>query len=243
MSPPAGRAAAAIAAYLGVLLAADQLVGLRGQHALGAVTWAALVVACRPLSGARRAQVAVVVVVATCGEVVGSIVWGLYTYRLENLPSFVPPAHGLVFLGGVAVARWASARPRALVGAALAAVLAWGVAGITLLPREDLGGALGALVLACFLVFGRAPTVYAGVFFVVAGLELYGTALGTWAWAETAPGTSLSQGNPPSGIASGYVFFDIAALALAPRLLAASRRGARSRTAPAAPLPAPARSS
>ena len=36
-----------------------------------------------------RAQTLVVVVVATCAEVVGSLIWGVYTYRLENLPSFV----------------------------------------------------------------------------------------------------------------------------------------------------------
>ena len=34
------------------------------------------------------------------------------------------------------------------------------------------------------------------------------------------PGTDVPQGNPPSGVARGYVWFDIVALALAPRLLA-----------------------
>ena len=64
-----------------------------------------------------RAQALVVVVVATCAEVVGSIIWGVYTYRLENLPSFVPPvprprlprrrvARGL---GGAAAGRCSSA--------------------------------------------------------------------------------------------------------------------------------------
>ena len=95
-------------------------------------------------------------------------------------------------------------------------------------------GALGAALLAAFLLVGRAPAVYAGVFFVVAGLELYGTALGTWAWAETAPGTPITQGNPPSGIASGYVFFDIAALALAPWLQRAARAAASAKTLRAA---------
>ena len=228
----------AVAVYLAALLWLDRYVELPGQLLLGAVTWVALVCALKAASWELRAQTLVVVVVATCGEIVGSIVWGLYTYRLENLPSFVPPAHGLVYLGGFALAR--SLGPR-LVPIALAAVLAWGAAGITVLPRDDLGGALGALVLALFLLRGRAPAVYAGVFIVVAGLELYGTWLGTWYWAEVAPGTAITQGNPPSGIASGYVFFDIAALALAPRLLSLLR-GARSRFGLAPPLPDPARS-
>jgi len=211
----------AVAAYLAALLWVDRYVELPGQLLLGAITWLALAGALKAVSWELRAQTLLVVAVATCGELLGSIVWGLYTYRLENLPSFVPPAHGLVYLGGYALAR--SLGPR-LVPFALVAVLAWGAAGVTVLPREDLGGALGALLLALFLVRGRAPAVYAGVFVVVAGLELYGTWLGTWTWAETAPGTPITQGNPPSGIASGYVLFDIAALALAPLLLAFRRR-------------------
>ena len=90
-----------------------------------------------------------------------------------------------------------------------------------MLPREDVGGAIGAALLAIYLVWGRAPHVYAGVFFVVAWLELYGTAIGTWEWAPVIPGTEVTNGNPPSGVASGYVWFDIVALALAPRVLAA----------------------
>ena len=30
--------------------------------------------------------------------------WGLYGYRLDNLPAFVPPGHGLVYLGGLSLA-------------------------------------------------------------------------------------------------------------------------------------------
>jgi hypothetical protein len=235
-------ALAAVAAYLAALLWADRFVDLPGQLLLGLVTALALVLALRAVSPERRAQTLVVVAVATCGEIVGSIVWGLYTYRLENLPAFVPPAHGLVYLGGVALAGLAADRERLLVGAALVGVLAWGVAGVTVLPREDLGGLVGAVLLAVFLLRGSAPATYAGVFAVVAALELYGTALGTWRWAEVAPGTSITQGNPPSGIASGYVFFDIAALALAPVALTLTRRVRRSRGARGAPLPGPARS-
>jgi hypothetical protein len=219
--------AAAIGAYLALLLFVDRYVDFGGQLLLGAATWVALLVALRCVSPERRAQALVVVAAATCGELVGSIVWGVYTYRLENLPSFVPPAHGLVYLGGLALASSLARRERVLVGFALVAVLTWALAGVTVLPRSDVGGALGALLLAVYLVRGRAPAIYAGVFLVVAALELYGTAIGTWNWAETIPGTSVSNGNPPSGVASGYVWFDIVALALAPRVLAFARTSRR----------------
>jgi hypothetical protein len=141
----------------------------------------------------------------------------------------VPPCHGLVYLAGAALAGAASNRLLQgwLVRLALAAVLAWGIAGVTVLPHADVGGAIGAALLAVYLVRGRAPEIYAGVFLVVAWLELYGTAIGTWQWAGTIPGTGVPQGNPPSGVASGYVWFDIVALALAPVVI---RWGARIRS-------------
>ena len=83
--------------------------------------------------------------------------------------------------------RWAAPRQQLLVRVALVLVLAWGIAGVTVLPRTDVGGALGAGLLALYLVRGRAPAVYAGVFLVVAWLELYGTAIGTWEWAVDHP--------------------------------------------------------
>jgi hypothetical protein len=84
------------------------------------------------------------------------------------------------------------------------------------LPRLDVAGALGAVTFAACLLWGRAPAIYAGVFVAVGALEWYGTAVGTWQWAETIPGLGIPDGNPPSGVASGYVLFDVIALALAP---------------------------
>lgn len=220
------RRALAIVGFIGALLAVDTQVDARGQLLLGLAAWLALALALRGVSPMLRVQALVVVVVATGAEVVGSIVWGVYTYRLENLPSFVPPCHGLVYLAGASLATAASNRLLQdwLVRVALVAVVAWGIAGITVLPRADVGGAIGAALLAVYLLRGRAPAIYAGVFLVVAWLEVYGTALGTWEWAVTIPGTGVPQGNPPSGVASGYVWFDIVALALAPRLIRAAAR-------------------
>jgi hypothetical protein len=221
------RWVAALAAYSAVLLAVDHVVGRGGQVVLGLVTAAVLMAACRPLSAERRAQVVVVVCVATCFEVLGSIVWGVYRYRLGNLPLFVPPAHGLVYLTGLHVSRLAVVRryERAFVGLILVLGAAWAAIGLSgVLGRVDAIGAFGVLVFSAYLFVGPAPTVYGGVFLAVAGLELYGTAIGTWRWAAVVPGLGLPDGNPPSGAASGYVLFDIAAMALAPLLVAAFRR-------------------
>jgi hypothetical protein len=170
---------------------------------------------------AVRLQALGVVGFATLGEVIGSLIWGLYSYRLENLPAFVPPGHGLVYLAGFSLA--ALVGPRILLGAAAVGAAGWGIAGLTVLPAADVSGAIGCAFLVAVLLTTRVP-VYAGVFLVVAALELYGTALGTWTWEAAVPGLGLSQGNPPSGVASGYVVFDILALLVSARLLRAVGR-------------------
>ena len=224
------RLLAFLAAFFVALLGADQFVGRAGQAGLGLAAFAVLVAACRPLSAERRAQVAVVVGVATCFEVLGSIVWGVYRYRLGNLPLFVPPAHGLVYLTGLQVSGLELVRrnERAFVRLILVLGVAWAAIGLSgVLGRVDAIGAFGVLVFSAYLFVGPAPTVYGGVFLAVAGLELGGTAIGTWRWAAVVPGLGLPDGNPPCGAASGYVLFDIAAMALAPLLVAAFRRPGR----------------
>ncbi len=216
--------AAVIAAYLAALLAIDTQVDLRGQLLLGALTWVVLVAAVLPLPAERQAQVAVVICAATLAELTGSILWGVYSYRLGNLPTFVPPAHGLVFMAGLSLSEGLRRHAGVLVLVAGATATSWGVLGLTVLPRMDAAGALGVPLLLVFLWRSRARAAYAGVFLVVAALELYGTAIGTWRWAEKLPGLGIPDGNPPSGVASGYVWFDVMALLLAPHLLAVIQR-------------------
>jgi hypothetical protein len=201
------------------LLWVDRFVSLHGQLVLGGLTWIVLLLAARPLPAERRAQVAVVICAATVAELTGSILWGVYSYRLHNLPTFVPPAHGLVFMAGLALSDSVRRHARSLVWIAAAGAAGWGLLGLTVLPRTDAAGALGVPLLLIFLWRSRARAAYAGVFLVVAGLELYGTAIGTWRWAAELPGLGIPDGNPPSGVASGYVWFDVMALLLAPRLL------------------------
>ena len=212
-------------AYLAVLLAVDHFASFNEQLLLGVLTWAVLLASLPLFELERRAQALAVVVAATCGEVTGTIVWGVYSYRLHNLPLFIPPAHGLVFLTGVALSRTAPARrhPTLLVVGAASIAVTWALAGLTVLPRKDVAGAAGVLLLVAFLWRSRSRAVYASVFLVVAALELYGTSIGTWKWAKELPGLGIPDGNPPSGVASGYVWFDVMALLLAPRLLALAR--------------------
>jgi hypothetical protein len=220
--PFAGLVLCVIAGFL----ALDHFATSSEQLVLGAATWLILLASVAPLSPEDRARALLVVTVATCAEVMGSIVLGAYTYRLENLPAFVPPGHGLVYLAGLRISQSGPVRrhPRAFVWGVIAIVAGWGIAGLVLLGRTDALGAITGALLVYVLLRGSKATLYAGVFVMVAFLEIYGTSIGAWHWATMAPDTPLPAGNPPSGIASVYVLFDIAAIALAPRALSAIER-------------------
>jgi hypothetical protein len=213
--------AAMVLCVISSFLALDHFASQGEQVLLGVATWAILIASCASLGPEDRVRVLLVVVVATCAEVLGSIVLGAYTYRLENLPAFVPPGHGLVFLAGLRISQSAQVRrnPRLFLDAVIAIVAAWGISGLFVLGRTDVLGAITGALLVYVLLRGRTATLYAGVFLVVGFLEIYGTSIGAWHWAATTPDTALPAGNPPSGIAGVYVLFDIAAIALAPRLL------------------------
>jgi hypothetical protein len=214
------RIAALVAAWIVVALAIDRGAPIQTQLALGAITWVLLLVLLRREPWPVRAQVAVVVVLATAVEYSASPLLGLYTYRLGNVPSFVPPGHGMVYLAALALgrsalfARWR----RPLVAATLLVGAGWAAAGLLGPWRNDLFGALLFLGLAGFLLAGRAPLVYVGAFLITSYLELVGTGLGAWTWAHHDPTGLLAIGNPPSGIPGGYCVFDAAALTLAPPL-------------------------
>lgn len=210
-----------IAAWAALTLTLDRGAGIWEQRGLGLLTWALLVVLLKGESRATRVQVGVVVVYASLVEYVFAGWLGVYVYRLENVPAFVPPGHGLVYLAALAIGRsaWAN-RTTWLVPVTLTACGAWAVWGLTLSPQRDL---LGAFWFGCLLVFSRAgksPLVYAGAFLIVSYLEIMGTSLGTWTWQPHDPTGLVPVGNPPSGIAGGYAWFDAAALYLTPRMLA-----------------------
>lgn len=204
------------------VLALDAGAGISRQYGLGLATWLLLMGLLRREPPTVRVQVGVAVVFATVVEYTFAGQLGVYTYRLDNIPSFVPPGHGLVYLGALTLGRsalFASWR-RLVLGAVLAGGSAWALWGLLLAPRRDVLGAFWFCCLAAFIVRGRAPLVYAGAFLLTAYLEILGTSLGIWTWGLHDPTGLVTIGNPPSGVAGGYCFFDAVALALAPRLVA-----------------------
>ncbi|MEW5917240.1 MAG: hypothetical protein AB1762_12585 [Gemmatimonadota bacterium] len=200
--------------WLTGVLTLDAGAGPWAQRALGAASWIILLALLRGEQPAVRAQVAVVVVFATAVEFTASPFLGLYTYRLHNVPAFVPPGHGGTFLAALALARSPLFRVygRMLVRFALLSCAAWALWGLLVTPRRDVLGFILFLLFLTVVARGRKPSVYASTFILTAILEVMGTSLGNWAWALRDPTDLVSIGNPPSGIAGGYVMLDMVAM-------------------------------
>jgi len=224
--------------WVPLVLLLDRGAGIWWQRALGVGTWLLLMALLRRETPLVRAQVAVVVVFASAVEYTFSPLLEVYVYRLGNVPAFVPPGHGLVYLCALAIGRSAWLHRRT--GPAVAATVlvgglyaGWGLFGS---PRPDALGAFWYVCLLGFLLWGRSRTLYVGAFLVVTYLELLGTWWGTWAWSTHDPTGLVSIGNPPSGAAGGYGWFDLAAVLAGPAVLAAvthHRHRLRRSTAPA----------
>jgi len=135
-------------------------------------------------------------------------VWGLYEYRLFNVPLFVPPGHALLFMLG----RILADRSRDWIEwfvplAAAPFVFLLAVTGL---------GTLDALLFALFLLCmlsGRAGRLYAVMFVLSLAMEVYGTWLGNWTWAAEAPWLGFTTINPPLAAGAFYCMLDMLVVA------------------------------
>ena len=196
------------------------------QNALGVAAWAYIVFLLMGEDNFVRLQVVIAIAFATLGEHFASVYMQGYIYRFENVPAFVPPGHGAVYLSAVALARsWFFKKyARELLCFVLVAGGLWSLWGAFIAARTDLlGGCLFGVFVVCVFV-GRSPLLYLGAFFITSWLEVIGTTLGNWHWVVYEPVFGLAQGNPPSGVAAWYCLVDWVALTGAPVLILFWRR-------------------
>ena len=210
-----------------ILFVDSRQTSLYPQYALGLLTFGVLYLSTRLSPPVERRQVWLCVVVATGFEILGSLVWGLYRYQFHNLPLYVPPGHGLVYLFGLTAARTPLflRHGHAVNRVALALAGGWALSGVTWLPlltgRVDVSGALLFPIFAWFILRSPRAGVFAAIFFCTSLLEIFGTSFGNWRWAAQVPYLLFPSGNPPSVIAGGYSVIDGSVLLLAallPRL-------------------------
>ncbi len=219
--------AAAIVTAICTGLWIDQIFAAHGQLVVNVAVWLLFVAWLWREHPATQVALVACGLYATIGEIFLSLIWGLYEYRLANVPLFVPPGHALLFmLGGLMAARAANWIVWAVPLAAAPFVLLLAAVG-----ADTFGLALYCVFLAC-MAFGRAKKLYAVMFVLALAMEIYGTWLGNWTWSSAAPWLGLSTLNPPLAAGAFYCLLDLLVMATVGRrsryaLLHAARSLAR----------------
>jgi hypothetical protein len=196
--------------------ALDGVNTLETQSLFGVAAFAALALVLLTVPAEVRIAACVMGVIATVTEILFAGAWGMYEYRLGNIPSFVPGGHALVFacVWRLATADGTRSGRRFPRGATIAAVVA--IAAFLVRQPDDAFGLVslaGWLVLLAVVPRHRAFLVW--MMLAVLLVEGSGTLVGAWTWEDAAPGTGLSMANPPVGIAAWYCALDLLALAAA----------------------------
>ena len=186
-------------------LVADQAGGPWAPPLVSLWVWACLPLLFRHSPHESRGLLACLAI-ATLGEAVLSLAWGLYDYRDGSIPLFVPPGHVMLYWLGLQLApRLPGWLHRAIPPLALL-----GVTGLALAGRDGLGPALLLIFLAC-MRWGPAPRLYTSMFLLSLLMELWGTWLGNWHWAAQVPGLGWPLANPPLAAGVFYCVLDLLA--------------------------------
>lgn len=175
-----------------------------GQAAANGLAVAAFLLVYRLARREEKHRLLVCLTLATAGEAVLCLGWGLYEYRHGNLPIFVPPGHALLFFTGC---RLAERMPQGFWK--LAVVLIAPAALFMALSGRDTSGLLFLPVFLVCLLPPANRNLYATMILLALALELAGTALGSWRWSPAMPVLNLTQTNPPLLAGVFYCLLDL----------------------------------
>lgn len=169
------------------------------QPVVSLSSWTALLWIAAGAPADERRALAACVGLATAGELFLKDVWGLYDYRLHNLPLFIPPGHALVYAAASRMARRAPAWLPPLVAGgfvAYAAITAW--------TGHDTFGLPWLAAFLAYLTVSNDRRLCATLFLFALAIELYGTRLGGWRYVTVEPWFGLTTTNPPVWIGAVY---------------------------------------
>ena len=203
----------------------DQNAPVWGQAAVNLAAWAVFAQLWRRTDAAQRPALLACLLYATAGEVFLSLAWGLYEYRLGNIPLFVPPGHVLLFFLGTQLAqKLGDGHEWWIATAALPLVLWFAWSG-----RDTFGPLLFAMFVAC-MALSPSRKLYATMFVLSLAMELYGTWLGNWTWSGRVPWLGLATLNPPLAAGAFYCVLDLLVVTTVARPAGLSLRRARADT-------------
>ncbi|APZ46304.1 hypothetical protein BW723_08330 [Polaribacter reichenbachii] len=155
------------------------------------------------------------VLIGFFGEYLFSVLLGMYTYRLENVPHYIPFGHALVYLAVLYFSKAASIIKHRKKIEVFLAIFIFIYASVFLIFKFDVFGFV--MTMATLYILRNKPRerlFYLTMYVSVAYLEIIGTSLLCWEWPPIAWDVIpfLPSHNPPSGISLFYFLLDLGCL-------------------------------
>ncbi len=152
------------------------------------------------------------VIIGFAGEYLFSIVLDMYTYRLSNLPLYIPFGHAAVYARTYTFSKASIIKKHQNKIVKLLTIVISIFTLFYLIVFNDIFGFI--MTIFVFLILINRPKdrlFFLTMYVVVAVLEIGGTAYEVWSWPDTAFGVFpiLKSHNPPSGISLFYFLLDI----------------------------------
>ncbi|KAB1157438.1 hypothetical protein F7018_10965 [Tenacibaculum aiptasiae] len=162
-------------------------------------------------SARAKEQLIYALIIAVVGEYIFSILLGMYTYRLEKVPHYIPPGHAIVFVLVYYFSKKPKVKENRIAVEKFCLVLIALFSLYFLLIKNDVFGFLCTILVFFFLrKYPKERLFYLTMYCVVAILEFVGTGLDCWKWPEIAFNKFqyLPSANPPLGISLFYFGLD-----------------------------------
>ncbi|MGK7929904.1 MAG: hypothetical protein AB4041_00515 [Microcystaceae cyanobacterium] len=164
----------------------------------------------------QRLMAFIFVPFAAIGECIFSLLFGLYIYRLEMVPLYVPFGHGVLFSMGLLVAELSIVGKHEEQLKPVFISLFWLLFGGAIFFLHDSLSIIFGLLFLWILRRKSYQTLYFIMGLLVLYVELVGTHWGCWTWTSHPFGQSwLHATNPPVGAFVCYVLADLGVMKIA----------------------------
>ena len=152
----------------------------------------------------ERIEMITVLAFATPMELFFSEVWLIYEYQRGLMPLFVPVGHWFLFDAGRRISAYLPVQKAMISLVPFIPLVAYGVC-----TGGDTSGVILLLLVLVFTKWGPQPALYATMAWAALLMELWGTYLANWTWANEVQWTGLTAWNPPLLVGAFYCLGDL----------------------------------
>lgn len=162
-----------------------------------------------------KEQMLAAVLIGFFGEYLFSVLLGMYTYRLGNVPFYIPFGHAFVYIAVLLFSKAAAIKKHHIKLEKFFAIFIFIYASVFLIFKNDVFGFV--MTIATLFILRNRPKeklFYLTMYISVAVLEIIGTSYKCWFWPPIAWDIIpfLPSHNPPSGISLFYFLLDLGCL-------------------------------